>query len=690
MSLRYQDLARLVWQNAEILRSRYNAEDYGRAIIPLFILRRIELTIADTRKQVADACKEASDAGKPLKDLQVEGIAGRPIWNRTSITLRKVTRSENPKRDMIEYIGGADPKTRLIWDQMGFISEIERLDRYDLLRRMAGVFGEYELQDQTGSDELNEGQAIGTVYEDLLNLSDSGFTEGAHFTPREIVKLTVDLAIAGDTTIGRRGSIRTIYDGTCGSAGMLVFAQKGILRINPHAEVEMYGQDSKESAIAMSNAELAMFGMHGEIKLGDTLTEDQFKGLKANFVVMNPPFGIKWEESRKAVEAEHEAGNGRFDHGLPRITDGSLLFLMHGVSKLQEPREATKEHPERRAGGRMGIIMSGSPLFSGGAGSGESDIRRWLIEEDLLECIIMLPGNMFSNTGIQTYLWILTNDKARLRKGKVQVIDATQVGRKLRRNQKSRNWEMTTPETPGPDGLPLGDASDTAGIRRLWEAFEQADSRISRVVNGTDFGYRRITVEQPLRLKIKEGNLKVTLAEAKLDERIAEVVGQMVEQAREEGAPPSTVMQEIAGELKASGIKAKELDRIRAAILERDEAGEIQLDRHGKPVPDPELRDTEDVPLSDSVDAYMAREVVPHTPDAWVSEDPKHGDEYPEGYAGERRGKVGYEFKLGQLFPKARGGRALAQVEQELRNALRDMQAALQPILAELGMDGSA
>lgn len=647
--MKHQEIASMIWRNADLLRNDYKPTEYGRIIIPMFLLRRIECVIADTREAVAEtAAEEAQENGGAPEGL-LTAIAGREIWNSSKLTLDGITRSNNKAEDMQAYINSFNQSTREIFERMDFFRSVDDLSNKNLLGELIRRFASFDLSNEAaGAIEEQGNQLMGHVFEELI-LKFQNPEDGEFFTPREVIKLAVKLLISGDKGLGQAGIVRSVYDGTAGSGGMLAFAEDGIKEMRPDANVRLAGQEINAFSSAMARADLLVRGQNGSaIALGDTLREDLHINEQFDFVLMNPPYGVDWSKSEAAVREENKLGfAGRFGPGLPRKSDGSLLFILHGLSKLR-PVHITND--QKSGGGRMGVILSASPLFSGGAGSGESEIRRYLFENDLIEAIVALPTEIFTNTGIQTYLWILTNNKEERRRGKVQLIDASKMGRRMRKSMGSKRNELTTYETPDEQGMALGSRSDIGVIQELWSDFEQSDPKVSKVFENRDFGYRTITVERPLRLRLAtaEEAAESLHAHPKLSKddhlpQLEERTKALLEQAKQEEVRPSQVLEKIKSEAKALRLNIALAKAWGNAMTRTDAEGEVILDKNQQPISDPEIRDTEDVPLTEDVQAYFEREVLSHTPDAWINTeviDEKDG----------LPGKVGYEIPFNRYF----------------------------------------
>jgi type I restriction enzyme M protein len=540
---------------------------------------------------------------------------------------------------------------------------------------------------------------MGTIFEELIRKFNEALNEnpGEHFTPRDVVHLMADLMLAGDeSSIRAKQAIRTVYDPCCGSGGMLMITKEHItvglrkngdlLRppINKDAEIHLFGQEVNPETWAVSKSDLFMKDPSGRdadhITYGSTLSNDRHAGQLFDYLIANPPYGKDWKRDEDSVRAEHERGlAGRFAAGLPRISDGQLLFLLHMLKHAKEPKDG---------GSRIVIIMNGSPLFTGDAGSGESEIRRYIMENDLLDALIALPEQLFYNTGIATYVWVVTNRKTKARKGKVQLIDATSFWSPMRKSLGDKRRE-----------IPLDREQD---ILKILAEFRDGDSRVvangdkkeevvvSHVFPTTHFGFRKITVERPLRLNFQASPERIERLEGEkgfqalvqskrkgaagikeqtegreLQDAIRKLVRGLSNKVIQDRSQFEDLLDRAA--IK-SGLKLPVPARkaVLSALSERDEKAAVCHDKEGVPEPDPELRDTESVPLSESVEAYFDREVKAHVPDAWIDttrRDPKDG----------QIGLVGYEINFNRYFYRYTPPRPLEEIEADIRAMEQDI-----------------
>ncbi len=482
--------AAFIWSIAELLRGDYKQSDYGKVVLPFTLLRRLDCVLAPTKQAVLDQYESLRDAGYDITYF-LTTASGHQFYNTSPLDFgRLLGDPNNLKANLVGYIGAFSPNARDIFERYDFEAEIDRLDRANLLFQVVQRFAAIDL----GPSRISNAD-MGLMFEELIRrfAELSNETAGEHYTPREVIRLMVNLLfIADDEALSRPGVVRSIYDPAAGTGGMLAVAEEHLLGMNPDAKLAIFGQELNDESYAICKADMLIKGYDvSNIVRGNTLANDAHPHRRFDYMLSNPPFGVEWKKIERVVRNEHEQRGyeGRFGPGLPRVSDGSLLFLLHLLSKMR---------PVAEGGSRIGIVLNGSPLFTGGAGSGESNIRKWIIENDWLEAIVALPTDMFYNTGIATYVWILTNHKAPERKGKIQLINGVEFYRKMRKSLGSKRKELGS--------------EDINRIVRLYGDFEEGEH--SRVFDNEDFGYRTITVERPLRdergevLRDRKGNPK--------------------------------------------------------------------------------------------------------------------------------------------------------------------------------------
>ena len=477
-----QALSSFIWSVADLLRGDYKQSDYGKVILPFTVLRRLDCVLEPTKAAVL-----AEHAARRKEKLNAEPFlrrkAKQSFYNTSPMNMKKLMGDQDHiRQNLLAYVDAFSANVRDIFEHFEFQTQIDRLAKADLLYLVTERFSQVDLH----PNEVTNSQ-MGLAFEELIRkfAELSNETAGEHFTPREVIRLMVNLLfIEDDDVLAKPGVVRTIYDPTAGTGGMLSVAGEYLDEHNPKARLTMFGQELNPESYAICKADMLIKGQDvGNIVFGNTFSEDGHPHKKFDYMLSNPPFGVEWKKVEKEVRREHETQgfNGRFGPGLPRISDGSLLFLLHLISKMQ---------PAKDGGSRLGIVLNGSPLFTGSAGSGESEIRRYVLENDLLEAIIGLPTDMFYNTGISTYVWILSNHKPEARKGKVQLIDASGFWQKMRKSLGSKRRELSD--------------EHIAEITQLFGKFVEArDGKkpISRIFRNEEFGYRTITVERPSRDK---------------------------------------------------------------------------------------------------------------------------------------------------------------------------------------------
>ncbi|WP_374416141.1 type I restriction-modification system subunit M [Ectopseudomonas oleovorans] len=625
-----------IWNIADLLLGAFKPSEYGRIILPFTVLRRLECVLEPTRDKVRSQYEAMKASGVDM-DLILPTTAGATFYNVSRFSLGSVG-STSTRANLEDYIAKFSANARQVFEHFAFDTWLAKLENRNLLYLVTQKFAAVDLHPDTISNH-----EMGLVFEHLIRkfAESSNDDAGQYFTPRDVVRLATTLVFAPDhQALNGEGVVRTVYDCAAGTGGFLSSAIEQVYEWNPNARLVPYAQELNPETYAISVADKLIQGYDTRnIKLGNTLSDDHLPHEQFDYCLANPPFGVKWENVQKQVQAEHSQHGfaGRFGAGLPRVGDGSLLFLMHLLSKRK---------PVELGGSRIGIVLSGSPLFNGGAGSGESEIRRWILENDWLEAIIALPTDLFYNTGIGTYVWVLSNHKDGLRKGKVQLIDASAMHASMRKSLGSKRKYLSDEQI--------------AEIAKLHEAFEEGPN--SKIFATTDFGYRRITVERPLRL------------------RFSVTPDKLVAYGNTKGADQAEAFAAVQGEfdnlpafLKAAGIKKLGKGALKAALAcfgERDANAQPVLDDKGNLQADADLREFENVPLNQSIDDYFAREVLPHLPDAWIDAgktDAKDG----------QVGIVGYEINFNRYFYVYQPPRPLAEIDADLKAVEAEIAALL-------------
>jgi type I restriction enzyme M protein len=659
-SSKHTELANNAWSVADLLRGDYRRHDYGKVILPFTVLRRLECVLAPTKDQVLEA--HAKYAGSGLDaDKFLRRAAGKRFYNTSKYTLKTIAADATQvAANLQRYIGAFSRNAQEVLERYEFDQQIKKLDDAGLIYQVIGRFADLDMRPEVVSNHQ-----MGYVFEDLIRrfAEQSNETAGEHFTPREVIELMVNLLVAPDEqALSIPGAARTVLDPACGTGGMLSAAEEHIKALNPDATVSVYGQELNPESWAICRSDLMIKDQNPDnIKFGNSFSDDGHYRATFDYLLANPPFGVEWKKVKDEVEDEHRrlGGAGRFGAGLPRINDGSLLFLQHMLSKM---KPATPEG----GGSRVAIVFNGSPLFTGSADSGESRIRRWILENDWLEAVVALPDQLFYNTGISTYFWILTNRKTPAHRGKVVLLDARQHFAKMRKSLGDKR-KFVTPEQISELTRLYAEALDVAA-----DPYHPMHEKV-KVFANDDFGYHRITIERPLKLRfeVTEETLNALLASKPIIRAIdapafAEALRPLLGTIWRKKTEAWGAMRRAAVAAGASWPTAAPFGRaLRDVIGVRDEDGEVQM-INGSPEPDPELRDFENVPLSDEIDKYLAREVLPHVPDAWVDHS---------------RTKIGYEIPFTRHFYKYRPPRPLAVIDAELRNIEVEIQELLKAVV---------
>jgi len=653
---RVQSLASFVWSIADILRGDFKQSEYGKVILPFVVLRRLDCILEPRRDAVLKVhANLPAGADDQTRDMMLSLAAGDSmrVYNYSAFTFTKL-KGQDPAQlrdNLMDYITKFSPSVRDVFlDKFLFTDQLKRLKDADLLWLVFDRFTQIDLRPGAVSN-----LAMGYLFEDLIRRFSevSNETAGEHFTPREIIRLIVDLLLIDDANaLTGTGIIRQVYDPACGTGGMLALTEEAMRALNPRIRVELFGQELNGEAFGICKSDMLVTGHDpDQIAFGNTLTSDAHKGKRFHYMLCNPPYGVDWKKYQDPIkdEAQRLGKDGRFGAGLPRISDGQLLFLQHMISKMRDDE----------AGSRIGIVMNGSPLFTGGAGSGESEIRRWMLENDWVEAIVALPTDLFYNTGIQTYVWLLTNRKPKARLGKVQLIDGSgeQFWKSMRRSLGSKRREIPP------------DARDT--IVHIFHDMANGGgewSDVSKLFDTQDFGYREIRIERPLRLSFQVTPSRIeNVKTQKPFLRLAPADQQAILSAL--ARLPVTLFKNRKLFEKILGKILKEADLkisapVRKAVLtvlaERDETADICLDADGAPEPDPELRDFELVPLKEDWRTYFVREVTPFVPDAWVDE--TYTDDIDKSV-----GRVGYEINFNRYFYRYAPPRPLEVIDAELK-----------------------
>ncbi|GAA77025.1 type I restriction enzyme M protein [Pseudoalteromonas sp. BSi20480] len=662
----FSSTAAFLWSVADLLRGDFKQSQYGRIILPFTLLRRLECVLEATKPAVLEKYETVKAMPIEAQDKLLTHTAQLSFYNTSKMDLNRLGETDVAS-NLESYILSFSPNAREIFEHFDFFNTLDKLAEADLLYKVAKRFATTDLH-----PNVINNYGMGLVFEELIRrfAESSNETAGEHFTPRDIVRLTTSLVFTNDDdALTQSGLVRSIYDPTAGTGGFLSSGMEYVLELNNKASLSAFGQELNPESYAICKADMLIKGQKVDnIKLGNTLSNDQLRTEKFDYMLSNPPFGVDWKKIQKQINDEHtEKGfEGRFGAGLPRVSDGSLLFLMHLVSKMR---------PQHEGGSRIGIILNGSPLFTGGAGSGESEIRRYILENDLLEAIVALPTDMFYNTGIATYVWVLSSHRPANRKGKVQLINAAKERAKTGGRGRSGGGEVegndenvfyaAMRKSLGSKRKELTeDAIET--IVKTYGQFVEND--FSKIFDYQEFGYRRITVERPLQLAVyPKDELRITAlttdkAWDKLNEHAQHTILAALASLNSKYLSRDVFLKALTTELDtatpAVKLSAAQLKLIVKHLSEHDDEAEVCKTK-GKLEANPDLRDNENVPLTESVEDYFAREVLPHVPNAWI--DTKKTDEQ-DGEVG----IVGYEIPFNRHFYEYVPPRSLTEIDADL------------------------
>jgi type I restriction enzyme M protein len=674
--LSHQQIASFIWSICNLLRGPYKRNEYRKVILPITVLRRFDCILAPTKDKVLAELPHLYGKSDNIVSESLIRITGVPFYNKSQMDMKKLLDdTDNIAINLQSYINDFSPNVQKIIEYFAFSEQIARLQDANLLYLVLQRFVTDELD---LSPQAVDNMQMGLVFEELIRIGAEQSNEeaGEHFTPREVIKLMVNLLLSPEADLAKSHVVKTIFDPACGTGGMLTAAETYIKELNREAKPHMYGQDWNKESYAVCCSDMLIKGENAEISFGCSFEQDGFASNKFDYMLANPPFGVEWKKQQKTITDEHEklGFNGRFGAGLPRINDGSLLFLQHMISKMRLVEEG---------GSRIGIVFNGSPLFTGDAGSGESNIRKWIIENDWLEAIIAMPDQLFYNTGISTYIWIITNKKEAHRKGKIQLIDARLFYHKMKKSLGNKRNVIGDGDDNRFDHISL--------ITRIHSDFihdqeldftcngDTQTSVVSKIFDNADFGYQKITVERPLRLNFQASADRIArldnipafarLAESKkkdlidkqremeagkaqqqkIKDALSNMDGSIIYLNREKF---QNTLKQALSQAKLS-LGASELKAILEALSERDEYADICTDPKGRPEADTDLRDTEYVPLKEDIETYFTREVLPHVPDAWID------------YS---KTKTGYEIPLNRHFYVYQPPRAMEEIEAEMKS----------------------
>jgi type I restriction enzyme M protein len=675
-----------IWGTADLIRDTFKRGKYQDVILPFTVLRRLDCVLEPTHEKVQADYRRYKDELGSLDNLLC-GVTGHAFYNVSPFTFERLLQdSTHLETNLTTWLNGFSENMRQVLEKFDFPSTLAKLAERGLLYKVLERFSQIDLHPDRVTNH-----AMGSIFEELLRKFNEATNEnpGEHFTPRDVVELMAHLMLDPDRQgLSEPGKVIEIYDPCSGTGGMLTVTRDLVLQLNPSAGVYLYGQEVNPETWAICKSDLYLKTETGKdaesIAYGSTLADDRHAGKRFDYLIANPPYGKDWKLDREAVEDEHEnlGFDGRFGPGTPRISDGQTLFLLHMVHHMQSPE---------KEGSRVAIVMNGSPLFTGDAGSGESEIRRWLLEQDLVEAIVALPEQLFYNTGIATYVWVLTNRKAPERRGKVQLLDAS-----------GQNFWKPMRKSLGDKRRQIGEPH-AAAILELYRRFEETEH--SKIFPASAFGCRKVRVEQPLRLSFRFSEDRIArLEEERAFRNLATSRKKKKETRQQEIAEGRSRQEEIRRVLEEAAARDDRVYQgreefrhalkqvfedqdiqltaplrkaIESALGERDETAEI-CRKKGEPEPDPALRDYETVPLEEDIYDYFEREVKPHVPDAWIDEN--YTDERDRGV-----GRVGYEINFNRHFYVYEPPRPLPEIEADIRELGQEIVGLLNEMTAGRG-----
>lgn len=641
-----------IWSIAELLRGTYKQSDYGKVVLPFTVLRRLDCVLEPTKEAVlARVSTLPATIDDTMRELMLNMASGQNFHNTSLYTFAKLLDDpDNIAPNLSNMINGFSADAREIFiERFKLPQQIALLDRHNLLYLVVKQFAAADLHpDQVSNLEM------GYIFEELIRRfsEQSNETAGEHFTPREVIRLMVNLLFQEDSDVlTKPGIIRKLYDPACGTGGMLSVAEEYLRELNPDAHLEVYGQELNDESYAICKSDMMIKGQNAKnIYPGNSFSEDGLPDQQFDYLLSNPPFGVEWKMVRDVVQDEHDTlgYKGRFGPGLPRVSDGSLLFVMHMIAKFNHDGNTS----------RLAVVLNGSPLFTGSAGSGESEIRRWIIENDWLEAIIALPTDMFYNTGIATYIWLITNQKSTMRKSKIQLIDASGFDTPMHKSLGSKRKQIS--------------AEDIEAITQLFGDFQE--SKLCQIFDNSDFGYQRITVERPLKLNFQACPERIEILQA--DKKFTRL--KAVEQKAILAALHRLDAQHLYKDRKAFlkelraacrqvnlDLKGTKLKMVWQALGEQDDTAVPCRDKKGNIEPDTNLRDYENVPLKEEINDYFQREVLPYVPDAWIDHD---------------KTKVGYEIPFNRHFYEYIPLRSLEEIDANLDKVSTEIMQLLREV----------
>ncbi|MBW1616444.1 MAG: SAM-dependent DNA methyltransferase [Deltaproteobacteria bacterium] len=686
-----------IWGICNLLRGPYKRNEYRKVILPLTVLRRFDCLLEPTKEAVLEAHEKIKKSPDNIIRNKLCKITGVSFYNVSKFNFKNLLDDPaNIASNLEKYINGFSPNVRNIFEKFKFEEQIIKMNDKNLLYQVIQSFADNDKIDLS-PDKIDNTQ-MGYIFEELIRVGAEQANEeaGEHFTPREVIRLMVSLLLSSEEDLNKDYVVKEIYDPACGTGGMLSAAREYIIKLNDKAHPHLYGQDINDDSWAVCSSDMLIKGnVADSIKHGCIFEKDEFKNKKFDYMLANPPFGVEWKQQEKTIKNEKDdlGYDGRFGAGLPRINDGSLLFLQHMISKMEA---------SENGGSKIAIVFNGSPLFTGSAGSGESEIRRWIIENDFLEAIVALPNQLFYNTGISTYIWILTNKKSKKRKGKIQLINAVDFYVKMRKSLGNKRNAIGE----GEDGYP----NQIKEILKIHSDFLNKETGIinnekiivSKIFANQDFGYNKITIEQPLRLNFKASDKRIKkmesqkvfnnlfiskkknkaqrLQEINEKEQRREIIKSLFLKFKEYTEEnlfknKSAFLEELKGFAEQQNIffTSAEIKAILSGLSQKDETADICLNPKGEPLPDKNLTDTENIPLAEDINKYFNKEILPHVPNAWIDF---------------KKTKIGYEIPFNRHFYKYKPLRSLENIEADINSIGEDIIKMIKDITASKGLKG--
>ncbi|KKF39966.1 N-6 DNA methylase [Halorubrum saccharovorum] len=650
----FNEKADFIWSIADLLRGDYKQSEYQKVVLPLTVLRRLDCVTARNKDEVLERYEQLQAQGIENVAPSLKKAADAEVYNTSEYTFETLCNDpDNIAENLQYYINQYDEETKEIFDKFDFGHQIQRLDDANLLYKVVRQFAEIDLHpDEVPNEEM------GYIYEELIRKFNelSNETAGEHFTPREVIELMVNLIFEeDDEALSEQGAVRTVFDPACGTGGMLSVAEEYVRQLNKDARIHVFGQELNPESYAVCNSDMLIKGQEPDnIVYGNSFTDDGFPSRQFDYMLSNPPFGVSWKKVQDYIKREHdeEGYAGRFGAGTPRISDGSLLFLQHMLSKTKPPKEG---------GSRLAIVFNGSPLFAGGPNSGESGIRRWILENDWLDAIIGLPESLFYNTGIRTYIWVLSTNKPEPRKNKVQLIDARDLYKEMDKSLGEKRNELTN--------------EHINEINQIFGDLE-ANGR-SRVISVDEFGYRRIVIDKPLRMSFRPTKKRIESLDderafTNRDKETQEAVKQALRtlDSEKQWMDRDVFIDEVESCFDSHGVNVRKsvYNAIERALGEQNDDAKIVTDSNGDPEHDTDLRKRERVPLNTDPRKYFEEEVQPYVEDAWINESSKYHDD-KDG----KLGVVGYEINFDRYFYDYEPPRSLDDIDSEIRELEDDI-----------------